>query len=233
MLGYSPHVISLKEIFCFVTVPIETLEYIKPYRRKKLLTTLGSYYRYRSKASWTEFKHIKEIDSAIERFKGEIDNNFGIKFVSEAAFLVLQSLNIYERNFLTHVFGLNLSDELKVIPGVDIRIINAKNSVLEKLRKPVFIYTLKRVIEENKIRIFEAFAGREESFKCEDLECNLLKLNGDHRLAIEICYTYYPKFLREHYYNDGDYWFIKDRRKLARVIGAISRRTPHQIDHDF
>jgi len=216
--------ISLGEVFCFSPISKESQDFINYYRRSRNIKSLSNYYRNRNKLKVTGSKYIEEIDFKIEEFKSGIRNNFNINFVSEAVTLIISSMNIFERNFLTSYFGLNLNYPIDGNSSNYVKALNTKNKLLDKIRKPIFLYVVNRSIDLNKSRIFYALSNNNGEILLDDLDRSIPRLNGEHRLAIEMCFIYNKKFLDSKFFREGSCWLFKDENKLEKIIAQISRK---------
>jgi len=221
MLLRNSQNISLGEIFLFSPISREAQDFINYYRKVKKITSLNSYYRYRKKLRNTGEEHIDEIDFKISEFKKEIDCNFNINFVSEAIILVISSLNFFERKFLTSYFGLNLNESIDKKSSVFVKALNTKNKLLEKMRKPTFLYVVNRAIELNKRKIFHSISNNSNEIVSEK---SVERLNGEHRLAIEMCFVYNKRFLDSIFFRSDSHWLFRDKNKLEKIIAQISRK---------
>lgn len=222
-MSLNNHDISLREVFCFVPISAEALDFIEPYRRTKKILSLGNYYSYRNKLRICGESYVDEIDFKINEFKELLPLNFGIKYVSEAITLIVCSMNIYESRFLTSYFGLNINEPLKRNSSIFVKALNTKNKLLDKIRRPIFLDVIERVIEYNKIEIFNLFSENKDHINGEGLCESIKLLNGEHRLAIELYSIYYENFLDEMYFKSESDWFYRDKNKLERVIASIMR----------
>lgn len=222
-MSLKNHDISLREVFCFVPISAEARYLLEPYRKTKKILSVGSYYRYRKKLRINGESYIDEIDSRINEFKELLPSNFGIKYVSEAITLIIFSMNIYESRFLTSYFGLNINEPLERSSSVFVKALNTKNKLLDKIRRPVYLDVIERVLECNKREIFNLFSGDKKHINDDTLYESIKKINGEHRLAIELYYVYYEKFLNKMYFKSESDWFYRDENKLERVIASIMR----------